>query len=133
MHLDHLYDGWSGLATVADQLGPLLRPLGEGRPGCYRRYDWVAGAFAETVVVDPPGPDGLLVLEGVGAGASAYADLQSLLVWIEVPRDLRLSRGIARDGDHLRDEWLAWQESEDAHFAAARTRERADLLLDGRA
>ncbi|MFB9314397.1 4-amino-4-deoxy-L-arabinose transferase [Nocardioides plantarum] len=131
MHLDDLYDGWSGLATVADQLGPLLRPLSEGRPGSYRRYDWHAGAFAETVEVDPPGPGGLLVLEGVGAGTAAYADLATVLVWVEVSRELRLARGLARDGEHLRAQWLAWQESEDASFASDRTRDRADLVVDG--
>ncbi len=131
MHMDDLYDGWSGLATVADQLGTLLRPLAAGRPGHYRRYDWVAGAWAETVEVAPPGPDGLLVVEGVGSGSSPYADLHTVLVWIEVPRDLRLRRGIARDGEHLRPQWLAWQDAEDDHFVRDRTRDRADLHLDG--
>lgn len=130
VHLDHLYDGWSGLPTVGEQLGPLLLPLADGRPGHYRRYDWHARAYAETVEVGVPA-SGLLVLEGVGAGAAAYADLQTVLVWVEVPRELRLARGLARDGEHLRDEWVAWQAAEDAHLAGERTRERADLVVDG--
>lgn len=129
--MDALYDGWSGLAAVTDQLGTLLRPLADGRPGRYRRYDWHARAYAETVEVAVPA-SGLLVVEGVGAGAAAYADLQTVLVWIEVPRELRLARGLARDGEDLREEWVAWQTSEEAHFASDRTRERADLVVDGR-
>ena len=129
--MDDLYDGWSGLTTVADQLGTLLRPLADGRPGRYRRYDWHARAFAETVEVGPPA-SGLLVVEGVGAGSAAYAHLQTVLVWVEVPRALGLQRGVARDGEHLREQWLAWQAAEADHFTSDRTRERADLVLDGR-
>jgi uridine kinase len=133
VHMDDLYPGWSGLAVVGEQLDTLLRPLAEGRPGRYRRYDWHARAFAETVEVDPPGPGGLLVVEGVGSASSAYAALQTVLVWVEVPRTLRLERGLARDGEQLRAQWLAWQAAEDEHFARDDTRVRADLVVDGRA
>lgn len=128
VHMDDLYDGWSGLPGVAEQLATLLRPLAAGAPGHYRRYDWHARAFAETVEV-PPAP--LVVVEGVGSGALAIADLHTVLVWIEVPRDVRLRRGIERDGEHLREEWLAWQAAEEAHFLRDRTRDRADLVVDG--
>ena len=74
VHMDDLYAGWSGLPEVDAQLDGLLLPLAEGRPGCYRRYDWLAGEFAEGVVVDPVP---LLVLEGVGSGASRFADAAS--------------------------------------------------------
>ncbi len=63
--MDDLYDGWDGLPHLTDQLAGLLRPLARGEAGSYRRYDWHAGRYAETVAV-PPGP--LLVLEGVGLG-----------------------------------------------------------------
>ena len=128
VHMDDLYDGWSGLARVDGQLDTLLRPLALGRPGYYRRYDWHARAFAETVEV-PPAP--LLVVEGVGSGSLRCADLHTVLVWVEAPRSLRLRRGIDRDGEHLREQWLTWQAAEDAHFAVDRTRERAHVATDG--
>ncbi len=127
VHLDDLYDGWAGLERLDAQLETLLRPLAAGLTGRYRRYDWHAGAFAETVEVPP---SDLLVLEGVGAGWSAYADLVTVLVWVEAPRDLRLRRGVERDGEQLRQEWLAWQEAEQEHFTRHRTRSRADLVVD---
>ncbi|HET7069701.1 MAG TPA: 4-amino-4-deoxy-L-arabinose transferase, partial [Nocardioides sp.] len=40
IHMDDLFEGWRGLAQVDDQLGTLLRPLAEGFPGSYRRWDW---------------------------------------------------------------------------------------------
>ena len=129
--MDDLYDGWSGLDRVAGQLESVLRPLAAGRPGAYRRYDWTAGAYAETVEVGVPGPGGLLVLEGVGSGSRVCADLHTVLVWIEAPVDTRLERGLARDGEALREHWLAWQIAEQAHFERDGTRLRADLVLDG--
>jgi hypothetical protein len=128
LHMDDLFPGWAGLPHVDEQLDGLLTPLGEGRPGSYRRYDWVAGEFAETVAV-PPVP--LLVLEGVGSGASRFASLQTVLVWIEAPYALRMRRGIARDGDAFAPHWKQWAADENDLFAREQTRERADLRVDG--
>ena len=130
VHMDDLYPGWEGLTDVAPHVLGLLRPLAQGRPGCYRRYDWEAGAYAEEHVL-APGP--WLVLEGVGSGQAAWAGLTTLLVWVEVPADLRLERGIARDGEAQRGHWLQWRDDEQAHFARDGTRERADVLVDGAA
>lgn len=70
-----------------------------------------------------------LVLEGVGAGSSPWADLISALVWLEADPDERMRRGIERDGAAFAPHWEAWARAEAAHFAAHRTRERADLVL----
>lgn len=126
VHLDEMIEGWSGLRTVDLQLEGLLRPHVSGEDGRYRRYDWHAGAYAETVVV-PPAP--LLVLEGVGAGSLVVADLVTVLVWIEADHDVRMARGIERDGEAFAPHWEAWAVEEAEHFAAHRTRERADLRL----
>lgn len=130
VHMDDLYDGWAGLATVADHLAGLLGPLAQGMPGSYRRYDWHAGAYAETVTLDPAP---LLVVEGVGSGDRSHADLCTVLVVVTAPADVRLARGLARDGEAMRDEWLAWTEAEREHLARERTRERADLTIVGQA
>lgn len=128
VHLDDLYDGWEGLPRLGSQLGTLLGPLAEGRPGTYQRYDWFAGRYAEVVEVAPAD---LLVVEGVGAGSRAHADLTTVLVWVEAPDDLRLRRGLARDGAEVEPQWRRWMASETAHHAAEGTRGRADLLVDG--
>lgn len=126
VHMDDLYEGWDGLPTVGAQLEGLLRPLASGAPGTYRRYDWLAGAYAETVTV---GPVPLLVLEGVGSGSSAVADLVTVLVWVEAAHDVRMRRGIDRDGASFAPHWDAWAAQERVVFAAERTRDRADLVV----
>jgi uridine kinase len=128
VHMDDLYAGWSGLQEGAEQLGPLLHALAGDRPGRYRRFDWHADAYAETVTV-APAP--LLVVEGVGSGAAAVADLVTVLVWVSAPGDLRLARGLERDGEELRAQWETWMRTEAALFARERTAERADVVVDG--
>jgi uridine kinase len=128
VHMDNLYEGWGGLPRVAGQLDRLLRPLSSNRPGSYRRWDWYAGRWAEVVVV-PPAP--LLVLEGVGSGSRSHAGLITALVWVEAPADLRLQRGLARDGVELDEHLRAWATSEQEHFVREGTRSRANLVVDG--
>jgi uridine kinase len=129
VHLDDVYAGWAGLAegmrTVADAV---VAPLLAGRPGSYRRYDWHRHRFAEERVVDPCR---VLVLEGVGSGQASYAAAVTTLVWVEAPSAERLTRGLARDGEAMREQWLAWRTQEDAMFAREHTRERADVVVDG--
>jgi uridine kinase len=126
VHMDDLYEGWDGLPTVGAQLESLLRPLAAGEPGRYRRYDWHRGELAETVTV---APTPLLVLEGVGSGSLEVADLTTVLVWVEAPLDIRMRRGLDRDGESFAPYWEAWAPAEQEHFAWHRTQARADLVV----
>lgn len=126
VHMDDLYEGWDGLPAIDAQLGDLLEPLAARRPGSYRRWDWLAGGWAETVSVAPAE---LLILEGVGSGAAAYSHLQTVLVWVEAPYDLRMRRSIGRDGGAFAPYWEAWAKGEDDLFARELTKERADLTF----
>jgi len=126
VHLDELLDGWGGLVGVDQRLDPLLLPLARGAPGRFERYDWVSGRFAEWVPI-PPTP--LLVLEGVGSGSLRHAPLCTVLVWVEVDDDLRLRRGLERDGEEMRPHWDRWMRDERAHFVDQDTRARADVVV----
>ena len=131
LHMDDLYAGWT-LTGAADRLvDGVLRPLQAGRPGAYSRYDWAAGQFdpAPTAVPVPA----VLVVEGCGSCPPEVDPLTTLRIWVEAPAELRLRRGLERDGEALRPEWTRWQREEAAHFAAQRTRQRADLRVDGAA
>ena len=129
LHMDDMFEGWDGLPGITDQLDTLLRPLAAGRSGSYRRWDWPGNAWAETVLV-PPAP--LLVLEGVGSGSADVADLITVLAWVEVPYDLRMARGLERGGIGVAENWRQWAADERALFDREGTRERADVVIDGR-
>lgn len=129
VHMDDLYAGWGGLREGGATLTALLRDLGAGRPPSYRRYDWLADAYAELVPV--PAVD-VLIVEGVGSARSEHLHLVSVLVWVEEPDTAeRLRRGLARDGDQARGHWERWMREESELFAEVGTRGRADVRVDG--
>lgn len=129
IHMDNVYDGWEGLeAGMGTVAASVVAPLRAGEPGRYRRYDWHRGRFAEERVV---APCEVLIIEGVGAGASAYDDAVTCLVWLDTPPDVRLERWLDRDGEQMTARVRAWRAQEDAMFARERTRERADFVVDG--
>lgn len=129
VHLDDLLEGWTGgLPRMVEALvTDVLEPLAGGRPAAYRRYDWHAGRFTERVRVPP---SDLLVVEGVAAGSAAVTAYAAALVWTEAGHDLRMRRGLARDGDAFAPHWEAWARMEADHFAREGTRARADLVVD---
>ncbi len=130
VHLDDLYEGWeAGPDGGARRLREwVLDPFVDGRPGRYRRYDWVADAYAEEHVVERAP---FLVVEGCGAAARQVDRWTSLRVWVEADDTERLRRGLDRDGDGAREHWVRWMEDEAAHYAREQTRDRADIVLDG--
>lgn len=127
VHCDDLLRGWGGLPGLADTVHAVLAPLAVGEIGRWRRWDWIADGWAETHEVEP---GGLLVLEGVGSWSPAIAGLVSELVWVEAAPDLRLARGIARDGEEMRARWEQWRRDEDDLFRRLGTRDHADVRID---
>ncbi|MCL2455654.1 MAG: uridine kinase [Micrococcales bacterium] len=129
LHLDDLYEGWSGLeGSLWPRLSAqVLEPLRRGEPGRYQRYDWESQRFDGWVDVPVPS---VLVIEGCGSGRRAGAGLTTALVWVEASAELRLRRGLARDGERARQHWLTWMDDEARHFAAEGTAARADVRVD---
>ncbi|ADB34483.1 hypothetical protein Kfla_5472 [Kribbella flavida DSM 17836] len=130
LHMDDLYDGWDGAVRGFGLLRDhVLQRMADGREGRYRRYDWGLNAYAELHVV--PTTLDLLIVEGVTSCDRDAAGWQSLRIWVETSNDVRLGRGIERDGEALRDRWLDWMRWERDHFAGQRTRDRAHVIVDG--
>ena len=130
LHMDDLYDGWDGAVRGFGLLRDhVLKRMADGREGRYRRYDWKARAYAELHLV--PVTVDLLIVEGVTSCDRDAEPWQSLRVWIETSNEVRLDRGIERDGEALRDQWLEWMRWERDHFAAEHTRQRAQVIVDG--
>ena len=129
VHMDDLYAGWTGIDDGVDQLlRSVLAPLGRGEAGTYRRYDWSADAYAETVTVEPAD---VLVVEGCGSASRGVDAYGPSIIWVEAPDGLRLARGLARDGVDALDHWRTFMTQERAHYAAHSTRQRAHVHLDG--
>ena len=129
LHMDDIYPGWDGLAEAVPLVTTqVLEPLTAGEPAAYRRWDWARNRWSSRLVPVPEAP--VLVLEGVGSSVLPAGDYAAVCVWVEADREVRFARGIARDGEAYRPHWERWARQEDALFAADRTRDRADVVLD---
>ena len=129
VHTDDLLEGWADIVSFWPRLDAwILAPLRAGLPGRYRRYDWHRGDLAEwhdVPVVDT------LVLEGVTSARAAVRPSLSYAIWVEADSSTRLARGVARDGERLRPQWLEWMAAEAEHFGVDGTAGAADLVVDG--
>jgi uridine kinase len=129
VHLDHLYEGWRGLPLIGCTLDAwVLTPLRCNLPGRHLVYDWNRKQFAEWREV-PIAP--ALVVEGTGAGQRRFAPWTTLRIWVECDTDLRHERALRREAADDAPQLQRWWQEEQEHFLAERTRERADLVVDG--
>ncbi len=129
IHMDDLYEGWEGVAQGAHNLNEwILEPLAAGRDGEYQRYDWHLGEFAERHLV-PRAP--WLVVEGCASATRLVDKHDPFIIWVEADDETRLDRGLERDGEHLRDHWLTFMDTEARIYAENATRDRAHVHLDG--
>ena len=127
--LEYLYGGWDGLERGVDALvSEVLEPVAAGRRALVPRYDWVAAGWDTPWALEPPG---VLIVEGVGAGARHAASYESVLIWMETPASVRKKRALDRDGETFAPYWDAWAAQEDAMLARERTPQRADVIIDG--
>ena len=106
----------------------VLDPLTRGEPARYEAHDWVAGTSAGTRTVTPRGT---VVVEGVCALHRDLRDAYQVRVWVEAPREARLARAVARDGEGAREAWeQVWLPSEERYVARDDPRACAHLVID---
>lgn len=133
-HLTLLQPGKQSKSIGADVdwqrvVSQVLEPISQNLEGNYQRYDWNTDTLAEWHTV-PLG--GIVIIEGVYSTRRELADRYDLKIWVECPRETRLSRGIERDGEDARDTWENnWMISEDTYVAEHRPKETANMVVSG--
>lgn len=123
------FAAWDNALDWAPRLlAQVLKPLNANTAGRYQRYDWGTKALAgwHDVPVQP-----VVVLEGVSATRAAFRPMLALRIFVDAPKDLRLARGLARDGADALPLWEGWQAEEDSYLARETPMGFADIILDG--
>lgn len=107
----------------------VLVPLSTNQPTSYQRYDWVQDALAEFHDV----PSGhVVIVEGCYSLLDSLRPFYQFKIWVQSPRDVRLSRGIDRDGEEQRHLWEnLWMPAEEVYIKAQNPMEAANLIIDG--
>ncbi|WP_326824759.1 uridine kinase family protein [Streptosporangium sp. NBC_01756] len=109
----------------------VVDPLRDGREAAYERYDWHTDSLAETLTVPARG---YVVIEGISVTREELREAYDLRVWVETPYEVRLARGIERDGESARDMWeKEWMPADAEYAQATAPHKHAHLVLDGAA
>jgi uridine kinase len=105
----------------------LLRPLTQGQPARFQRYDWEARALAGWATVNPRG---IVLVEGVYLLRRELRPYWNLAVYVDAPRELRQARLHARGEND--EGWIArWAAAEDYYEQVERPADAADLIVRG--
>jgi uridine kinase len=104
-----------------------LLPLARNEAARFERSKWGQEdrGWAEVQPAD------FVILEGVTAAREAFRAYLTYAVWVETPPELRLRRGLERDGQDAREQWETWMIREERYRIAERPSETADLVVPG--
>lgn len=118
------YD-WKALLTG------VLEPFRRGGPCEYPVLDWETQERS-SITVSPH--TRILIVEGVSCLRPELRDHYDYRVWVHAPYEVRLARGIKRDGEEMRSDWVdSWMPAEEIYRNACRPDIGVDLTVDGTA
>ena len=109
-------------------IAQVLEPLRQNRPTRYQKFDWQKNQLGEWETVEPC----LVVLvEGVSASRVEFRPYLSFAIFVETDPELRLKRGLERDGEEALPLWQQWMAEEDEYLLRDRPEEYADVVISG--
>ena len=121
---------WDGAGFDLNRLRTdVLDPLLNGESVAFDEWDWATKQ-------PRPGrtlrPEGVVVVEGVCALHQMFRDDMTVRIWVDAPYDVRLARGIARDGEASRATWVdVWMPNEEAYVRRDEPISCAHMIIDG--
>lgn len=104
----------------------VLNPLLQGREARYQRFDWPTQRLDNWLTV-PAG--GIILIEGVYSSREELRPFYDFIIWVECSENVRVERGIARDGEHSRVWWVNdWLPAEQA-YVKSNPQKWADFIV----
>ena len=73
----------------------------------------------------------VLIIEGVGSSSSEISEHACLKLWIEVDKEIGISRVLTRDGQQIQEQMKKWQTRESKFFIENNSKENSDVWIDG--
>lgn len=121
---------WDGSGFDLQRLRQaVLDPLLAGTAVAYDEWDWAGKRLRPGREVHP---GGVVIVEGVCALHQMFRADLAVRVWVDAPYDVRLERGVARDGEDARSTWVdVWMPNEEAYVRRDDPVACAHLVVDG--
>jgi uridine kinase len=121
---------WNGSEFELDRLRTeVVDVLLAGEVAHYDEWDWASKELrpGRSVV-----PAGVVIIEGVCALHQMFRNDLAVRIWIDTPSDVRLARGIERDGEGSRSTWVdVWMPNEAAYVRRDDPVTCAHVIVDG--
>jgi uridine kinase len=123
---------WNGSSfDLARLRTEVLDVLLAGETASYDAWDWASASAAGRRLVEPTG---VVIIDGVCALHEMFRADLDVRIWVDTPADIRLERGVARDGEASRSRWVdVWMPNEARYVAHDRPIECAHIIIDGTA
>ncbi len=121
---------WDGEGFDLGRLrAEVFDPLVAGREARFASWDWEGRRPRGDRTV---APGGVVVVEGVCALHRMFRDDYDVRIWVDAPYEVRLARGVARDGEAARQTWVErWMPSEDLYVERDDPIACAHVVVDG--
>jgi len=131
VQLDDFYSPELHRADRSRVLEQVFQPLENDMDATYQIFDWRRNALTDWVAIKP---GGMVIVEGVSALHSEFADKYDFRIWIECPPQEGFLRGIKRDKERDNvDNTHIWQEiwmpQEKIYVELEKPQLRADYIL----
>ncbi len=133
--MDELYPGWHGLKEGSLYLERnILFPLSQAKKAQWQTWNWETGKRGNP---QEPGNGwreftggNALIVEGCGSLSKQSAVIATFRVWVEADDLYRKERFHDRDSGRFDEYWGIWEAQEDEFYAAEKTRELADFVIE---
>lgn len=121
---------WNGSEFELGRLrSQVVDALLAGHEATYVAWDWSERRLGPMRSVTPIG---VVIIEGVCALHQMFRDDLAVRIWVDAPYDVRLGRGVARDGEQSRSTWVdVWMPNEDLYVNRDDPVACAHIIVDG--
>ena len=109
-------------------LEQVMVPLSKNLSARFQRFDWPTTQLGEWHTVSP---QAFVIIEGVSATRREFRPFLAFCIYVETDRETRLRRGLQRDGEATKQQWLGWMKDEDGYLERDDPISSADLVISG--
>jgi uridine kinase len=107
----------------------VLQPLTTSGVATYRRYDWNEDCLTDVISVRV---DSSVIIEGIYSLRPELTSYYDMRLWVECSKEIRLQRGIARDGEQARSQWEDnWMKEEEEYVSTYHPHLHVDRIING--
>lgn len=103
-----------------------LEPMRRNETARFQKYDWNKKQLGDWVII---ASQKFVILEGVSSSRKEFRPFLSFKIFVKTDRDLRLRRGLERDGQQAQEQWLKWMREEDDYVARDNPEAIADFII----